>query len=413
MVESMQLRWWRVIPVVAIAAAGLAAGAQQTAKKGEPPTGTVTGSVACADTNAPARFALVTLQRVPAETGAASGKDKQDGGMNATATTDLDGRFEMDKVAVGRYYVLASQDGYLSPLAKFDPEQLHAMTEETRKDLAKAVPIVDVEAGESATVTLRLEHAAEVSGTVLYDDGSPAIGMRIQLMRKDKNGNLVEAQPELVPGLSVFGSHGFTDDRGRYELIGTPAGEYAVRASLPAIQVAVGGLLGSGGISVNASNTTGEELNIYLGDVFRKRDAKTVKVGEGEVVGGQDITVAIGGLHTVRGTVTAKRDGHALNSGEVALLYADDQEMARSVRVEDDGSFVLPYVPEGKYLLRATGGADSETVELHPSPQITMRQSKDVRRYGDVEMPLQVQGDMTGLELAAPEAAAAPAVVQQ
>ena len=281
------------------------------------------------------------------------------------------------------------------------------MTEETQKALARVVPIVDVEAGESATVTLRLEHASELSGTVLYDDGSPAIELWIELLRKNKDGKLVEAKSELIEGWSTYGSHGFTDNRGRFELIGAPPGEYAVRASLPSVKVSVGGLLGSGGVSINTNGKLGDGLSIYSGDVFRKKDAKTVKVGEGELVGGQDITIAIGGLHTVRGTVTAKRDGHALNSGEVSLLYADDQEEARNIRVEEDGSFVLAYVPEGKYLLRATGGADSETVELHPSPEITMKHSKDVRRYGDAEMTVVVQGDMSGLELAAPDAAAA------
>jgi hypothetical protein len=384
--------------------AGFSVASGQTAAK-KPATGSVTGEVTCADTNAPARFAVVTLEPVPAEKSATAQKKANEAATNATATTNLEGRFEMDKVAVGRYYVLASLEGYLSPLAKFSPDQLHAMTEETQKELARVVPIVDVEAGESATVTLRLEHASELSGTVLYDDGSPAIGLRIQLMHKDKGGKLVEARSELIEGLSVFGSHGFTDDRGRFQLIGTPPGEYAVRASLPAMDVEVGGLLGGSGTSINTRSATGKELNIYSGSVFRSKDAKTVKVGEGEQVGGMDITVAIGGLHTVRGTVTAKRDGHALNSGEVTLLYADDQESARSVHVEEDGSFVLAYVPEEKYILRVSGATDSETVELHPYPQLTMHQDRPVHSYGDAEMPLFVQGDVSGLELAVPDVA--------
>ena len=395
-----------ILGVIVATCMSLSISGQASSKKAA--TGAVIGEVTCADTNAPARFAVVTLEPVPAEKSAATPKKADETAMNATATTDLEGRFEMSKVAVGRYYVLASLTGYLNPLARFSPDDLHAnaMTEETRKELAKSVPIVDVEAGESAAVTLRLEHASEIGGTVLYDDGSPAIELRIQLMRKDKNGNLVEAQPELIAGWSSMGSHAFTDDHGRYELLGIPPAEYAVRVSLPTVKISVGGLLGSAGASISTVGPDESGLSIYSGDVFRKKDAKTVKVGEGELVGGQDITIAIGGLHTVRGTVTAKRDGHALNSGEVTLLYADDQEEVRSVRVEDDGSFVLLYVPEDKYILRATGGADTETVELHPSPQLSMRQEKQMRRYGSVEIPVVVQGDLSGLELAAPDAAA-------
>ena len=97
------------------------------------------------------------------------------------------------------------------------------------------------------------------------------------------------------------------------------------------------------------------------------------------------------------------RDGHAINRGQVNLLYADDQESARSVHIEEDGSFVLAYVPEEKYILRVSGAADNEMVELHPYPQLTMRQDKPVRSYGDAEVSLQLQGDVSGLELAVPD----------
>jgi hypothetical protein len=381
----------------------LTASGQATAKKAEAATGTVAGQVSCSDTNAPARFAVVTLQPVP---GVQSDEDKKhEQAMNATATTDLEGRFFLDKVSVGRYYVVGSLVGYLNPLARFDQEQLQKMTEETRKELAKAVPIVDVEPNQAASVTLRLEHASELSGTVLYDDGSPAVGLQMQLLRKDKDGKLAELNMAAVNGLGLFGSTASTDDRGRYRMIGTPAGEYVVRASLPTQKISLGGLFG-GGLSYSVSGEQGAGLSIYFGDTFRKRDAKVTKVGEGEQVGGLDITVPVAGLHTVRGTVTAKRDGHALNRGQVDLLYADDREAVRSVQVDSEGNFALTYVPEDRYILQLKGAGDGEEVEIHPYPDMTVRQNKVVRNYGDAEMPLIVQGDVSGVELAAPDAAA-------
>jgi hypothetical protein len=394
-----------ILLILMTVAAAMAIG-QTTAKKAEAATGAVTGQVTCADTNAPARFAGVTLERVPEEQSASSEKEKQDTGTNVTATTDLDGRFELDKVAVGRYYVLGSMAGYLNPLARFDQEQLHAMSEETRKELSKIVPIVDVEAGQAAAVTLRMERASELSGTVLYDDGSPAVGLEVQLLRKDKDGNLAEVNSEQIDWMGINFPNAMTDDRGRYRVIGTPPGEYAVRASLPTGKISVGGLLSGGAsISINSSDEEGGNLRVYSGDVFRRKSAKILKIAENDQVDGVDIKIPLAGLHIVRGTVTAKRDGHALNKGEVDLLYADDEDLVRQVHVAEDGSFQLNYVPEDKYILRVSAGADTEQVEIHPYPEMTVRQDKVIRSYGSAETPLLVQGDVSGVELAAPEAA--------
>jgi hypothetical protein len=390
---------------ISIAVAGLMASIGQTAtKKTGPATGSVIGEVSCADTNAPARFAVVTLEPVPVEKAASDEKKKEDQATNATATTDLQGRFALDKVMPGHYYVLGVLAGYLNPLTRFDHEQLHAMTDETRKELAKLVPVVEVEPGQEAAVTLRLERASEIGGTVLYDDGSPAVGLHVGLLRKGKDGKLASLSSELSMGLGQPGADAMTDDRGHYRMIGAPPGEYAVRASLPTEKFSVGGLLG-GGLSFSVRSENGGELTVYSGDVFRKKDAKTTKVGDGDQVGGVDITISIAGLHTVRGTVTAKRDGHALNAGQVHLLYADDQEQARYVNVDRDGNFELDDVPEDKYILRLITGADTEQVELHPYPEMTVKQDKVLREYDQAEMPLLVQGDISGLELAAPDLA--------
>jgi len=175
-----------------------------------------------------------------------------------------------------------------------------------------------------------------------------------------------------------------------------------VRVSLPTLEVSVGGLLGGRGISVNTRNEEGGELSVYSGSVFRKKDAKTTKVGEGDPVGGVDVTIPLTGLHTVRGTVTAKRDGHPLNRGQVDLIYADDQEQARYAHVQEDGSFVFSFVPEDKYLLRVRGGADTERVEYNEG-SMSVSEDRVIRKYGDAEMPLMVHGDVSGLELAAPD----------
>jgi len=386
----------------------ISAAGQQPTKKAEAATGSVTGSVSCADTNAPARFAVVTLQRVPEEV-SETGKQERDGpAMNPTATTDMDGRFFLDKVAPGRYFVVGGLAGYLNPLSRFTERQLQQMSDETGRELARTVPIVSVAPNQGASVSLRLEHASELSGTVLYDDGSPAVSLDVRLLHKDKDGRLSELRVGLVNGLGVSGSTSFTDDRGRYRMIGAPAGEYTVIATLPTQRVSLGGLFG-GGISVSVVGQEGSGLSIYLGDTFRKKDAKTIKVGDGEQVGGLDITIPGNGLHAVRGVVTAKRDDHALSQAHIELLYADDREVVRSVDVHDEGGeFEFSYVPVGQYILRLSGAADTERVERHEFNS-NFTENRTLRMYGETELPLLVQGDMSGVDLAAPDLPAAKA----
>lgn len=86
--------------------------AQQAAKGTASVWGSVSGSVTCADTNAPARFAVVTLLPVPGE-GAAK---KAESTSSAIATTDLDGRFAMARGAGGEVFC-ARAAGWVSESA--------------------------------------------------------------------------------------------------------------------------------------------------------------------------------------------------------------------------------------------------------------------------------------------------------
>jgi hypothetical protein len=44
-----------------------------------------------------------------------------------------------------------------------------------------------------------------------------------------------------------------------------------------------------------------------------------------------------------------------------------------------------------------------EEVEVHPYPEMTVKQDKVLHSYGDAEQPLTVQGDVGKVEVAVPE----------
>lgn len=159
---------------------------------GEKPQGfgTVSGFVFCADTNTPARLASVALRPIPSAKRNNSGSTTSYGEEVRTVQTSIDGSFSISQVSPGRYYLLATMDGYISPSAGLgisDSDLLNP-SEATRTKLLTHVPTVVVQAILGASVNVLLERGAAVSGTILFDDGSPAPGLWVGLLTH-KKGN--------------------------------------------------------------------------------------------------------------------------------------------------------------------------------------------------------------------------------
>ena len=324
-------RWLCIFSVICLLMTGCDA---KKAKKPDSTKGTVTGIVLCADTGKPARFATVTLTSFPDK----NEKSKDSAPLSAleSTVTDLDGRFRIEAVEPGKYYAFATQEGYLDPMRGLDFTRLgeHASDHEYELDAVKQwkdhLVEVTVHVHRAADLSLQMERGAEIGGTVAFDDGSPAIGMHFQLFRKTEKKDWTDV------GLRIFGSWALSemsDSHGRFNLTNLPAGEYKLCALLP----------------LDAQESA---PRICLGNTYREKDAKTVKVQAGEVATGADIIIPLSGLHTVAGTVSTLAEGHALKNSSVLLLYADDREKARETKTLDDGSFSFAYVPEGSYILR-------------------------------------------------------------
>jgi hypothetical protein len=174
-----------------------------------PPGGVVTGRVLFADTNGPARFAKVLLKSVSP----ASGGDDLTSMMNAlgnaksktkltpeeetqqqqakaasasmmaalsdllvSTTVAVDGTYTFTNVKAGTYYVHAMAAGYIDPMAQFAADELTSSDPAVRTKIAAAVPSITVSGTEQVRADLRLQRGAAISGRVLYDDGTPAVG---------------------------------------------------------------------------------------------------------------------------------------------------------------------------------------------------------------------------------------------
>jgi hypothetical protein len=396
---------------------------QQTPSGAAAPSGQVSGHVTCADTGQPARFATVQLiaehpNQDPLIDPATLGKNPDVGkamaqamaammkGSNLSAITGLDGSFSLDKVPPGTYYVVAQYPGYLSPLSQFSMAERMRADDATLKAVKETAEKVVLASNQPAHVELRIERGASLSGVVHYDDGSPAPGVAPMLLKLQDDGKWKPIGPNgVIPGIS--------DDRGRYRISGIAGGKYALKAALPTTQTSIG--MGGGAGSVSFHMNMGDALEVYSGGVLREKDVKPIEVGPGADVDGIDIIFPLDNLHVVSGSVVAKADGHAVNAGMITLMDSDGKTTMRSGMVEQDGTFKLNYIPEGQYVLHATGASDMDqsTMPSGPANPLSalnmLSKSKVLKSYGDGDLPITVKGDSTGLSIQVPDAGSAPA----
>jgi hypothetical protein len=366
--------WPLLLPFLTIAATA------QTNPSARHATGTVTGHVFCADTNAPARMARVRLESAK-ETSGGNQQSSSDLPVGGIVQTALDGSFIIPDVPPGAYYVTATLNGYLSPQPR------HENDDEAQPPAPAGKPVtptkITVQADQAASVDIRLERGAAVSGIVRFDDGSPAVGVHVGPVHITRS----ETKSSYSDDFGVQGDV-VTNDLGRYRISGMYGGRYAVEALLSHLD-----LVPRANRDSPFSDMLRSVLVVYSGDATRKSAAVSFTLSPGEERTGEDITIPLTKLHTISGVVTAARDGHPINAGNLALMSPEDKELVADAEIASDGTFEIEAVPEGSYVLRIRDAHD------------TMKGSSDktTYRYGDLEQPLKVESDVPNLALAVPE----------
>ncbi len=388
-----------------------------------PATGVVTGHVYLGDSRLPARMASVTLMPVPnpdtsaakespsadaappdaSSDGTITFKFKPPGAPSAasvlTVETLLDGSFSIPNVFPGQYYLIVEKRGYISPLpfADFSPSRVNKEQADT---LASLLSPVLVAANRIITVDTTLRKGATIAGTVRFDDGEPDSETLVELMRRDKNSKWVKFSPH--PDGFLDEINYATDDQGHFRIAGLPPGEYLLKANL---YIDGGSASENGGGQMLGSNY---DLDIYYGAAFRPRDAKAIKVADGEQSDGNNIEIPLAKLHAVTGTVVSMETGATIDSAQVELHYADDDSLVAGTDTNWEGDeFRFLFVPEGTYNIEVKEAADT-------TPGALRGQKKPVHTYADTSQPLIVKGETTGLTIQVKPlpVSAAPAATQ-
>jgi hypothetical protein len=344
--------------------------------------GAVTGTVICADTGKPARFATVELVSSPTGSSAAPSNEQE------SAVTGLDGKFRIDGVPPGDYFALATLDGYLNPTYGVDfnraganatdAQQTANLIEQWKDHMVE----VSVAAQHTTDLPIEIERGAEITGTVAYDDGSPAVGIRFALYRKNAKVGWVTV------GMSAENSFPLDEKsgaRGRFDIANLSAGEYVLCALLPAD---------------NQANSP----QFCLGNTFRKRDAATLSMTPGDVMSGVDIVIPLNAIHSVGGSIVQAVNNRPVSHAKVHLLYADDREEAMSMDMFSDGTFLLPFVPQGSYILQVTDAALDGLASLATAPDQSSNQAPKAQPLAPREVPITVDQDLSNLQIALVEA---------
>jgi hypothetical protein len=366
----------------------------------EPSGGTVSGSVYCADTNAPARLASIVLRPVAVQKQVAGGAPGAPVKVRSVQAL-LDGSFSIPHVAPGTYYVMASLPGYISPLAKLGikPDALLNPGDDLRKSLLAEVPIVTVQGNMGASINISLERGAAVSGTVLFDDGSPAPGVGVHLLTRKKD-KWVPIETGSADGMAAGRD---SDDHGYYRISGVPSAEECVVEVILSVGSSTS-YFSANGMSVSSDDQF--NLHFYSGGALRVSKAHPFSLKLGEDRPGEDIVLPLAKLHRVQGAVTAQKDGHVLNHASLELLFADDKSEMGRTDLNKDSVFSFAFVPEGDYLLRVTDAGDVRFDETPNAPGVfppTNVSIKTLREYTPVEIPIHVDGDLLDLTVAVPD----------
>ena len=306
------------------------------------PTGSVTGTVYVQDTQQPARFVQVMLQSVASASSQGNGRGFSGFSAANETRTEVDGTFTLSGVAPGDYYVTAGGPGYIAERALL---QAAVANGADAAALLARLPTVHVVADSPSTVNVTVQRGGALSGHVVWEDGSPAIGIMVTAALSGPPIVLPSTLTQIrSPGNS--GNSSITDDRGVFRIAGMATGDYLLEAVIQ-----TRGQFAGLGRPPQAVST----IRVYAPGTFHKASAKPITVRTGDERNDVHLVIDLRGLHTVSGHATSTSAGLNVASGRVFLADPTDPSLQLTGSIEPDGSFMVRYVPPGSYTLQVTG----------------------------------------------------------
>jgi hypothetical protein len=347
------------------------------------PSGVVTGHILCADTRRPGRFAEVALlrqQNRPAQSTAPAGIGvgiKSNGGeiVYASAWSGLDGAYAIRNVPPGDYFVIARMDGYIDPVQSL---AYGNGVDDPFAEMRADIPVAHVVASETVQVDLTLRRGGMISGQVQFEDATPVVGAVVRVEPAEDMKSVSYATSAPLTEVVGHRHQGTTDDEGRYRIAGLESGKYRIFTMIPLERETWITSYGDPNAQQFSKSTPGSsgkaaELLVYQPKTFRQTEATVFDIKGDDKNTDADIEIPLNTLHSIRGRLKAKADGHVPDFAVVNVFV--EGEFGRIARVSADGSFQVDYLPKGTYTI-TTQASDHETAsgDLGTPP-------RELRRY--------------------------------
>ena len=248
----------------------------------------------------------------------------------AKAKTDEDGRYRMEGVPPGRYFLSAVSPGYVVPGLPSDSWMPGKVI-----NLAPGDELKDLD--------FALTRGGVITGRVFYPEGKPAVEENVVLLPADEKERKARTHNPLVFP---------TDDRGVYRAWGVRPGRYYVSA----------------GQSKETSYARGEDdpgglyPQTFYPSVAEESQARVVEVGAGGVA--EDIDITLGKMRrTYKATGrVVDEEGRPLKgiNVEVGLFSADGKEVSDSLSglgpTDERGEFRAAGLTPGRWGVWGTDG---------------------------------------------------------
>jgi len=277
-----------------------------------PEKSSIAGTVIDAVSEQPLKGAEVRLRGMP---GAGTPSTQA-----MSAVTDASGHFVFEGLAAGRYFVLASHDGYVND--DHDGPRL-------RGKLQLVTP------GQHITdMVVRLLPGGVIAGHVSNEAGKPLHGAAVEAMKSSYPHGRREIHEV---------AHAISDEAGEYRMAGLAPGKYYIRAKVPGPLTA---------------KTTAEKsyVPLFYPAATEQTRAVAISVRPGDELAGIDLNFVP--IHTVhiRGHVLDGRTSLPCKEAEVTLLSDQGETIfspSQHFSVGGQAAFEFRGVPPGSYILVA------------------------------------------------------------
>jgi hypothetical protein len=284
----------------------------------------IRGRVVAADTGRPLRRARITLSAPEL------GRDPR------TASTSLDGRYEIAGLPAGRYTIRVTRSGYL-------PLQYGQ-----RRPLEPGKPL---QLGERETIDridFTLPRASAISGQILDELAEPVADVQVFAMRSA----YFQGKRRLAPA----GPPVRTDDAGEYRLTGLVPGSYYVQAMLRETWT----------VTENGVERTMGYSSTYFPGTGSATDARRVTVTVGQSASNTSFPLVPGTAGSISGSASDSL-GRPLAGRNVMLMQemsgptGSTMSLAGNATTSADGLFAIRNVPPGSYKIAVQAVRETPT----------------------------------------------------